>query len=139
MRQSHRFITFFSAVTFAFAPVSQADDQTELAKHMEEVNAAYKQLRRAEDPVKGAELARMGQREILAGLAYEPELFAEIPDGETKAKMAANYRRMMGENYLLFCKIEIAFLNNDLETVAALAKEMRQLKKDAHREFIKDE
>lgn len=106
---------------------------------MEEVNAAYKQLRRAEDPAKGIELAQMGQREILAGMAYEPEMFAELPEGADKQKAAATYRMMMAQNYALFCQIELAFLDGDLEKVVELAKEMRQLKKDAHKQFIKDE
>ena len=61
------------AATLMFVQPSMADD-TPLAKQMDEMNDAYKAMRRETDPTKGAELARTAQDAIVKAIVELPEM-----------------------------------------------------------------
>ena len=111
----------------------------ELGKKMEELNDHYKSIRREDDPAKGAVSAREAQKLIAASLNEVPAMVGKMPDGSAKENALATYRQMMGEAYVLMCKIEQAYLAKDVEKVKALYDELKGLKKDGHDKFIEEE
>jgi len=116
-----------------------AAEDPPLVKHMEQVDDAYKALRKTEDAAKGAELAREAQNAVVKTLGEIPTMISKMPDGPERAKAAATYRHMVGQLYVKLCEIEKAFLDNQLDRVAALVDEIKELKKQGHNEFMEDE
>ncbi len=118
----------------------QADETTPLGEQMESLNDAFKALKEEKDPVKGAALARKAQEGLLKGISIVPDFITDmIPDAKEKEKAVADYRRLMGETFVVMCKIEAAFLNNKLDEVAKLAKDATALKKEGHKKYIEEE
>lgn len=125
------------AASLMFTMPIQADE-TELAKSMEEMNDAYRALRRTTDGEKGAELARVAQMAVLKGFSTLPEMVMAMPEGAPKAKAAAAYRVMMGKLYTSLAEMEVHFLNGDLEGAQEIVAKMRDMKKDGHDQFMED-
>ena len=76
------------------AKAEEEKDQTELGKHMEAMNDAFKAFRRETDAVKGAIQAREAEDAVLKGMTEIPALIKEMPEGPEKAKaLAAAARR----------------------------------------------
>jgi len=109
-----------------------------LAKQMDEMNDAYKAIKKETDPVKGAALARTAQDALIKSLAEVPELVAKGPEGE-KPKMVASFRTMIGKAFVTFSEIEEAFIAKDLEKVKTLLEQAREQKKTAHDKFVEDD
>lgn len=118
----------------------QADEETPLGKEMEVINDSFKALNKEKDPAKGAALARKAQESMLKGAAMVPDFIQDmIPDAKEKEKAMADYRRLMGEAYVVFCKIETAFLEGKMDEVTKLADEAKALKKEGHKKYIEEE
>ena len=122
-----------------FCVTATAAEDPPLVGHMETLDDAYKALRKTEDAAKGAELAREAQNAAVKTLGEIPALVSKMPDGPARAKAAATYRHMVGQLYVKLCEIEKAFLDNQLDRVAALVDEIKELKKQGHNEFMEDE
>jgi hypothetical protein len=118
----------------------QADEETPLGKEMESINDSFKALTKEKDGAKGAALARKAQEGMLKGLTMVPDFITDmIPDPKEKEKALADYRRLMGETYVVFCKIEIAFLEGKMDEVTKLADAAKALKKEGHKKYIEEE
>lgn len=118
----------------------QADEETPLGKEMETINDSFKALTKEKDAAKGAALARKAQEGMLKGLTMVPDFITDmIPDPKEKEKALADYRRLMGETYVVFCKIEIAFLEGKMDEVTKLADAAKALKKEGHKKYIEEE
>lgn len=117
-------------------PVSA--DETELAKKMDSLNDHYKSIRREKDPAQGAISAREAQKLVAETLSFAPALVAEMADGPAKQNALATYRMMMGQSYVLLCKIEQAYLAKDMDQAAALYAELKALRKQGHDKFIEE-
>ena len=117
-----------------------AEEHTPLGEQMESLNDAFKALNKETDPVKGAALARKAQESMLKGAALVPALISDtIADAKEKEKALADYRRLMGEAFVIFCKIETAFLENKLDEVKKLSTDAKALKKEGHDKFMEEE
>ena len=118
----------------------KAEEHTPLGEQMESLNDAFKALNKETDPAKGAALARTAQESMLKGMSMVPTLIKDtIADAKEKEKALAVYRRMMGEAFVVFCKIETAFLENKLDDVKKLSTEAKALKKEGHEKFMEEE
>ena len=126
-----------AAALAAFVLPVSADD-TELGKKMDELNDHYKSIRREDDPAKGAVSAREAQKLIAAGLNLTPAMLEKMPDGPAKENALANYRQLMGESYVLLCKIEQAYLAKDMDKAKELYAELKSVRKDGHDKFIEE-
>lgn len=126
------------AACFAALALSASADDTELGKKMDELNDHYKSIRREEDPAKGAVSAREAQKLVAASLHLVPAMVAEMKDSPAKENALALYRQMMGESYVLLCKIEQAYLAKDMDKAAALYAELKAMRKSGHDKFMED-
>ena len=106
---------------------------------MDVMNDAYKQIRREQDPAKGAGLARDAQAAMIKAINEVPQLVKDMPEGDDKAKAMANYRKMMGSLITTLADMELAFLNNDLAKVQEIVQLMRDMKKEGHDQFMEEE
>lgn len=121
-------------------PMQAEEEHTPLGEQMESLNDAFKALNKETDPAKGAALARTAQEGILKGVAHVPELITDmIKDPKEKEKAIADFRRLMGEAFVVFCKIETAFLENKLDDVKKLSTDAKALKKQGHDKFMEEE
>lgn len=121
--------------------VIAAEDQADspLAKQMETFNDAYKAIRKETDPAKGAALSREAQQAVLKGILETPEMLAKMPEGPTKAKAAAEFRKMMGRAFVTLCEVEEAFLAENIAEVAKLVDVLKEMKKAGHDKFMEEE
>ncbi|MCF7667926.1 MAG: hypothetical protein K9M60_04005 [Akkermansiaceae bacterium] len=121
-------------------PLVAEDDEPEspLARQMSELDDAYKDLKKETDPEKGAASARVAQQALILGLAELPEMLKKMPDGPAKAAAAAEYRKLMGQCYVIFCEIEQAFLAGKVDKVEGLIENLKAVKKTGHQKFIED-
>lgn len=118
----------------------KADEESPLGKQMESLNDAFKALNKEKNAAKGAALAREAQEGVLKGIAIVPDFIADmIPDAKEKEKAIADYRKLMGETFVVFCKIETAFLEGKMDEVAKLAADAKALKKEGHKKYIEEE
>ena len=118
----------------------KADEESPLGKQMESLNDAFKALNKEKDAAKGAALAREAQEGVLKGISIVPDFITDmIPDAKEKEKAIADYRKLMGETFVVFCKIETAFLEGKMDEVAKLAADAKALKKEGHKKYIEEE
>ena len=137
-----KFVTFCSLMLMMAGMTAslRADEETPLGKEMEAINDSFKALSKEKDSAKGAALARQAQDGMLKGAAMVPDFITDmIPDAKEKEKAIADYRRLMGESFVVFCKIEIAFLEGKTEEVAKLVDSAKALKKEGHKKYIEEE
>ena len=129
------------ALGLMWVPATAQDDkdQTELGKHMEAMNDAFKAFRRETDAAKGAVQAREAEEAVLKGMMETPTLIKEMPEGVEKAKALVTYRKMTGKLLLTLCEVEEAFLNGKIDEVAKLVDSHKDQKKQGHQKFIKEE
>ena len=121
------------------AKAEEEKDQTELGKHMEAMNDAFKAFRRETDAVKGAIQAREAEDAVLKGMTEIPTLIKEMPEGPEKARALVTYRKMTGKLYVTLCEVEEAFLNGKVEDVAKIVDSLKEQKKEGHQKFIKED
>jgi len=127
------------AAGLMLVPVKAEEKHTELGKHMEAMDDAFKGFRRETDAKKGAEQARVAQVETLKAAAEVPELVKKMPDGPDKAKAAVEYKKMMGKLYITLCEVEEAFLAGKPEEVTKLVEAVKTSKKEGHDKFIEED
>lgn len=130
----------FACLMGVSLPLVAEDDEPEspLARQMSELDDAYKALKKETDPEKGAASARVAQQALILGLAELPEMLKKMPDGPAKATAAAEYRKLMGQCYVIFCEIEQAFLAGKVDQVMGLIENLKAVKKTGHQKFIED-
>ena len=130
----------FACLMGVSLPLVAEDDKPEspLARQMSEIDDAYKALKKETDPEKGAASARVAQQALVLGLAELPEMLKKMPDGPAKAAAAAEYRKLMGQCYVIFCEIEQAFLAGKVEQIEGLINNLKAVKKTGHQKFIEE-
>lgn len=119
--------------------VAHAEDDTPLGEQMSALNDAYKAMGKEADAAKGAALAREAQTAILKSLEFKPEAFDKLfPDKAAAAKAMVDYRRMIGETFVIFCKVETAFLEGKTADVKKLLDDAKAMKKEGHTKFMEE-
>jgi soluble cytochrome b562 len=118
---------------------AQAEEHTELGKHMESMNDAFKAFRRETDPVKGATQARIAQTEALKAAAEIPAKVKAMPAGADKDKASVEYRKAMGKLYITLCEVEEAFLAGKIDEVAKHLETLKGVKKEGHDKFMDED
>jgi soluble cytochrome b562 len=117
---------------------ARAQSETALGKQMDVMNDAFKLFRRETDPAKGAALAREAQEAVLKAHPDLPELVKVMAEGPEKAKAGAEYRKMMGQLYLIMVEVELAFLAGNMDEVANQVNALRDIKKEGHDKFMEE-
>ena len=127
--------------TGVMTPVhADGDDETPLAKTMEEASDAIKELRKIDtnDWKSGADLARKAADGIRKGMEFIPWLVEQMPEGHEKTKAIADYRRMMGLSYADLCELELAYLDQDAGKVDEVMTKIKAGKKEGHKKYSDD-
>ncbi len=129
------------AIGLTLIPAKAEGDKehTPLEKQMESMNDAYKALRKETDAVKGASLARDAQQAALKATLEVPAVVKEMPEGPDKVKAAVEYRKMMGKLFISLCEVEEAFINGKPEDVAKIVASLKEMKKEGHEKFVKED
>lgn len=123
-----------------FVPARAAEEKhTELGKHMEAMNDAFKAFRSEKDAAKGAADARDAQAALVKGMNEVPELIKDMPEGPERAKALAKFKTGVAKLYVTLCEVEVAFLDGKLDEVTKLVDSLKQQKKAGHKEFMKEE
>lgn len=120
------------------APSAHAEETRTLIQWMEEFDMAYRGFRRETDPEKALPLVREGQVAFLQSMALLPPMVEKMPEGAPKDKAAATYRSMMAEVYLTLAKLELAFVERDMEAVAAHVNTIRESRRTGHDRFMEE-
>lgn len=89
--------------------------------------------------MKGAALAREAQQGALKAAMEIPALIKDMPEGPEKIKAAVEYRKMMGKLFISLCEVEEAFSNGKLEEVAKIVTTLKEMKKEGHEKFVKED
>lgn len=118
---------------------AEEKDTTPLGKQMEAVSDAYKAFRKETDPVKGASRARDAQQGALKAAMEIPAMVKDMPEGPEKIKAAVEYRKMMGKLFISLCEVEEAFNNGKLDDVAKIVASLKDMKKEGHEKFVKED
>ncbi len=116
------------------------EDETPLAKAMEQTSDALKSLRKMDksDWAAGAKAARTAADGCRKGMEFIPVLVEEMKDGMEKTKAVADYRRLMGISYADLCSLELAYLEKDQAKVDAAMKKIKAGKKEGHKKYEDD-
>lgn len=117
---------------------ADAEEAKSLIQWMEEFDMAYQGFRRETDPAKALPIVREGQVAFLQSMALLPPMVEKMPDGAEKDKAIATYRMMMAEVYLTLANLELAFLDGDMEAVAAHVKTIRESRRTGHERFMEE-
>lgn len=133
---------FFCAVvmgSFLFSGVGMADDETPLAKKMDEVSGSLKMLRRAKDDyAKCLELVREAQKGMLECFQYVPVIIEKMPEGKEKQVAMANYKKTLAASYQTLCDLEVAYLSEDVDKIDDAMDLVKKSRKDGHEEYIEE-
>jgi soluble cytochrome b562 len=121
------------------AKAQDKEKHTPLGKQMEAVSDAFKAFRKETDPKKGAALARDAEQATLKATLEIPELVKDMPGGPEKVKAALEYRKEMGKLFLSLCDVEDAFNRGKLDEVAKIVTTLKDMKKEGHKKFQKDD
>ena len=131
-----------SAALLVIAPGNSrfalAAEDTELAKHMEEIQDNLKKLRKTvKDPAQNKEsleaLTKI-QAATVASKALPPKKAESKPEAE-RAKYIAAYRKDMVALLNHLGKIEVALLDNDNAKAEELFKGLKKVEDDGHEKF----
>ena len=110
-------------------------DDTPLAKEMDELSGSLKGLRKAKTVEDKVKLVQAAQEATLKSIAYKPVVFAEITDEKKKALAWADYKRLIGVTYTKLSELEQAYLEGNDERASELRRELKQVKKEAHKKY----
>lgn len=135
------FSLFCMLATGVLTPAhADSEDETPLAKTMEESSEAIKELRKIDknDWKSGADLARKAADGIRKGMEFIPWLVEQMPEGLEKTKAIADYRRMMGLSYADLCELELAYLDQDADKVDEVMTKIKAGKKEGHKKYSDD-
>lgn len=139
MKKQLFLISCLAGLTLVSVNAQDEEKHTPLGKQMESISDSFKAFRKETDAKKGAALARDAQLAALKAAAETPELVKEMPDGPEKVKAALEYRKESGKLFLTLCDVEEAFNNGKLDEVAKLVTNLKEMKKDGHKKFKKDD
>jgi Cytochrome b562 len=139
MKKQLRLLCFAFGMMWIPAMAQDDKDQTELGKHMEQLNDAFKEFRRETDAAKGAIQAHQAAEAVLKGMNETPALIKEMAEGLERQKALVSYRKMTGKLYVTLCEVEEAFLNGKIDEVVKLVDALKEQRKQGHKEFMKDE
>jgi len=132
-----KFLRLFTLAAFAgvgaITPI-YADD-TPLAEEMDELSGSLKGLRKAETYADKVKLVQAAQGHTINSLKYLPAIFKDISDAKEKALATADYKRLIGLSYAALCELEEAYLKEDDEKAKELLKNLKKLKKEAHKKY----
>ncbi len=117
---------------------AQAAEAKTLIQLMEEFDMAYRGFRRETDPEKALPIVREGQTAFLQSMALLPPMVEKMADGPAKEKAAATYRQMMAEVYLMLTRLELAFIERDMEAVTDHVTEIRGARRTGHDRFMEE-
>lgn len=121
---------------------AHAEEETELAGHMEEIEDALKQLRKSmkDASARAASLETLAeiQRLTLTCKALTPALVAELPEAERAALVTA-YRRTMVDFLLRQLELEAALLDGDAQAAQDAFERFRAMEDSAHERFAPEE
>ena len=120
------------------APTVQAAEEPQLIQLMEEFDMAYRGFRRETDPATALPIVREGQVAFLQSISLLPPMVEKMPEGPAKAKAAASYRNMMAEVYLTLTKLELAFIEGDMDAVAEHVGTIRDARRAGHDKFMEE-
>jgi hypothetical protein len=120
------------------ASSAQAAEAKTLIQLMEEFDMAYRGFRRETDAEKALPIVREGQVAFLQSMAILPPMVEKMPDGPAKAKAAAAYRNMMAEVYLTLTRLELAFIEGNMEAVTDYVTEIRNARRTGHDRFMEE-
>ena len=124
----------------AVRPAAAAED-TELAKQMEVMQDAQKQLRKsiktAEGNATSLEALTKFQQATIASKALVPAKAAKMPDAE-KSKFVAAYRKQMAALLTHLLHIEVAVLDGDHAKAEELFKGLKKIEDDGHEKFSEE-
>jgi len=132
------FPVFAASLVFCqSAMADDDDDDTPLAKAMEQSSDALKSLRKMDksDWAGAAKAVRTAADGCRKGMEFVPVLVEEMKDGKEKTKAIADYRRMMGLCYAALCELELAYLDEDQAKVDAASKKVKAGKKEGHKKY----
>ena len=120
---------------------SAAADDTELAKQMEVMQDAQKELRKSIKSAEGnatslAALDKM-QQATIASKALVPAKAVKMPEGE-KAKFVAAYRKDMAALLAHLVQIEVAVLDGDNAKAEELFKGLKKIEDEGHEKFSEE-
>lgn len=134
---SMKSLALVSVLSFGFiAPVFA--DETPLEEEMSVMGKSLKGLRRAKTTEDKVKLIQAAQLATLKSLEYLPMIFKDIKDDAEKAKATADYKMMVGQSYVKFCQLELAFLEGNDEAADELLSEIKDLRKAGHQKYIED-
>ena len=127
-----------AVLAFAFVAtptVRAADDETPLAKAMDEMGDHYKAIKKIiKDPSKNAETLALIDKSLAAALISKvsiPTVIEKAPEAE-KAKMIVGYRKMMYRVIATYIKLENEILDNNNEAAADTLKALHDLEEEGH-------
>ena len=131
------------ASSFLAAGVSSADEDTPLAKNMDEISGplkeVYKELRRdGTDFAKYLEQVRESQSYLLKSFDFVPAMIEKMPDGKDKQIAMAKYKKTLAASYETLCGLELALISEDLEAIEDAIDLVKKSRKDGHNEFIEE-
>ena len=134
-----RVVLSLLVAVFLHAPAHAEEDETPLGNQMQDIKAALKGLRKAEDWDAKAALARKAQEACLNSLQHLPKTFEKITDEKEKAKATADYKRLIGLSYVALCQLEGAFLAEDQDAADAAIDKINATKKEGHDAYTEDD
>src|SRR5882757_7198929 len=129
----------FPVRTFAAAETDKASDekQTELGRHMDSMNKAYRKLRRQiaeatknEDSLK---LVAVMRENAEASVTLTPEKAADLPEAD-RAKFVENYQKAAKSFIEQIVKLETALKRNDNEAAQKILAGFSDIQKQSHKE-----
>jgi hypothetical protein len=133
-------ITLLSAAFAVPAPRAVADDDTQLAQYMDDINKGMRSLRKLladpESNPQSIEIVRQLQLLGVKAKGEQPALLADIPEADQAAFLTA-YAKAMCALVGGFVELEVALLDGDNERAKELRSELNKLKKPGHRDFKK--
>lgn len=123
-------------LALGFLPVGPAAaDDTPLGEQMDVMNDIYKAIRRGRFEDGPAE-ARKAQEAVLKAMSMTPEWVESGGHAGPKDKAMAEYRKQMGQLYVIWCEMELALIADDSEAVDAAVDKLKESKSTGHDEFI---
>jgi hypothetical protein len=124
--------------TVRAADKSEKNKDTELSKHMEEIDANYKKLRKSvKSPAENAaslDLLTKMQHDTVASKALVPAKLSTVKEAD-RPKFIAGYRKEMAALLEHLCKIEVALVDNDNAKAEDLVKQIKKIEDDGHEKF----
>lgn len=132
-------IAIILASLFLITPAF-SEDTTELGNNMDELSSQLKSLRRVDDGdwAEKVAVAQRAQEALLKCFPLIPALVEKTADAAEKGKQVAHYRQLLAENMVLLCKLELAFHAEDEDLSDDILRQLKEVKKKGHTEYIED-